>query len=130
MMVTKENLESDVRAFQALLECNDEALTGKSDTHFKYEIEVRSLALRGLATMPRPIEEAPRDGTVILLITGELVTQGAWHEGVWVVSVPPYSAEDFHNLMPWLSAGPLRFEPTHFAPLSALAMIQEGLNNE
>ncbi len=114
MTMTKENLESDVRAFQALLECNDEALTGKSDAYFEYEIEVRTLALRGLATMLRPIEEAPKTGWTIVEDENGKVVPAIYecaYEGD--SETEPYSAF-------WQTPNGASVYPKYFYDLSAL----------
>jgi hypothetical protein len=76
--------------------------------------KICDLALRGLATMPRPIEEAPKDGTSIILIDGRGATQGFWIPEIEESSdQPPYAAG-------WLSTLGDDMDPTHFIPLSAL----------
>ena len=75
-----------------------------------------TLAKRGLATMPRPIAEAPRDGTDILVyypsrLGAEKWSVRSWQRGDWG-SVTEGWADCFMQIK--------TEQPTHFIPLSAL----------
>ena len=82
---------------------------------------VHNLALHGLSVLPRPIEEAPKDGEVIMGLVGDLKCQTAFWNNRWCICAPNTKAEDFWGVEPWADLGPLPFDPTHFIPLSALA---------
>jgi hypothetical protein len=87
--------------------------------------ELCDLALVGLAVQPRPISEAPKDGTVLILVWGDERVMGGWHEGSndWCVSLPPPD-ELNDGATPWVAADNRTFNPTHFIPLSVLPKVQ------
>lgn len=66
------------------------------------------LALRGLATRKRPIEEAPKDGSPVLLLRGG----HGWKQGYWSTVFDCW----FIQGIGFISGGP----PTHFIPLKSL----------
>jgi hypothetical protein len=69
--------------------------------------ELCTLAKRGLATMPRPIAEAPKDGTEILGMTERGIHESVYWNEISRTWRGPYTGLDLPS-------------PTHFIPLSAL----------
>lgn len=77
-------------------------------------LAVKALALRGLDTEPRPIEEAPKDGTKILAWWG-----GRWLITYWV-SKSALPGWKYPAMEPIKVYDKSTWKPTHFIPLSAL----------
>ena len=69
--------------------------------------DLYTLAKRGLATMPRPIAEAPKDGTEILGMTERGIHESVYWNEISRTWRGPYTGLDLPS-------------PTHFIPLSAL----------
>lgn len=65
---------------------------------------IKALCLHGLSVLPRPIEEAPKDGSAMLLRVGN-----KWVMGYFFMVQLGY----------WLEKGGVSISPTHFIPLSA-----------
>lgn len=61
-MITKEQLDSEITRLKDRLANNDVALSGYENDTYKWHIELHSLALRGLATMPMPIDRPTKPG--------------------------------------------------------------------
>ena len=82
--------------------------------------DIKALALRGLATMPRPIEEAPKDGSYILAFGGEHGSELSGHE--YEVTHKGPTIVSWNGRDTWWEPGELcdYVWPTHFIPLSAL----------
>jgi len=123
-------MEEVVTDDELIADIQEKVRTGKLDLRdmgvvlglgFDQDIPARILALarRGAAVKWRPIEEAPKDGSVIMLRHGDYMTQGGWWKNEWMVSVPP-SAEGLMNCDTWASLCQCPFTPTLFIPLSAL----------
>jgi hypothetical protein len=87
------------------------------------------LARMGAAVKPRPIEEAPKDGSeqfLIRMVDGEVCFQGT---GSWGVARPQHDGYRANDGIPaWLQYDKkyLFPEPTHFIPLSAFPVPVEG----
>ena len=69
----------------------------------------------------RPIEEAPRDGTHVLLTNGADVAEGFWFEDPDRTRESCYSGDpDFEGSEGWMDiGGGMQPDPTHYMPLPA-----------
>lgn len=77
--------------------------------------EIARLALVGLAVQPRPIEEAPKDGTRILALWG-----GEWVITYWVHDRFGYNGWQIPSGMVVKANDRSAWQPTHFIPLTSL----------
>lgn len=102
MTLTFENIESIERAADQISKhgVDDPAII----------IQLCTLAKRGLATMPRPIEDAPKDGTRFLAIGPSKDYKGTTY--VW----PCRWFDDEWTVVSMF----LENQPTHFLPYLAL----------
>ena len=102
-----------------------EALEGDTDELAGLDeadrLELLGLAKRGLATMPRPISEAPKDGTLIarkyiyaIHPTG-ILKLAYWDDDQFGKRPRP-----FWNYMTGRTNDSRDYQPTHFIPISAL----------
>ena len=105
--MTEEQVEAWRKAFSPNVTTNIAEINA-----VKSEIDkLCDLALRGLRTMPRPIEEAPKEGVEHCLVKGG--SRGEQWRYYNFLDMPFYRVEAANGT-------PILAAPTHFIPLKAL----------
>ena len=111
-MITKEQIV-DVMKFARMAMQTDQVAVARLE-------EVERLAIAGLAVQPRPIEEAPRDGSWFLALEEtefDVIGFSHWWAGTARFEYPNDGHPELMRASGY-DAGPI--SPAHFIPLSAL----------
>jgi hypothetical protein len=109
MTLTREDIEARVKNAKS----NGAATIGSAEL-----IELCTLALSALEMQPRPIADAPKDGSSMILIDGKGAAQGFWMEEVDSDHDTPGFPACWSNM-----SGDV-MEPSRFIPLSSLPKVQ------
>lgn len=109
--ITREEIEN--RQDGALAQAKEASAQGDRDWHLR-TAAIFDYALAGLAVQPRPICEAPRDGTRVLGVNCEF-----GRTGIYVMWWGEYTPDQIASWMNYEAQG---YNPTHFIRLSSLPL--------